>query len=225
MLQEQLFEPAPPSLEAPADVSRLWIRRRLNELGKTQNELAAALDRKPAAVSRLIHGNRPISEAEIRKIARVLDVTPATLLARIAGEDEDDRRQVAFAGFIGPRLRVFHERGEAIGAGEDPAPWIREAEPPTGFEGAEAYLVLVDNPKFDPGEIVFAWPGKPDALIDCECIVTRGDGTRAVRWIRPGSRPGRFNLVSRAGDVEPDATLLRAAAIAWVARAGKAPIA
>ncbi|CAO3426606.1 S24 family peptidase [Azospirillum argentinense] len=70
---------APPHrcvLRNSADMDTDWIKSGLKKPGKTQRGLAAALGLDPAAVSRLLKGERQLKAAELTKIATYLDVVP-----------------------------------------------------------------------------------------------------------------------------------------------------
>jgi phage repressor protein C with HTH and peptisase S24 domain len=62
----------------PMDIVE-WIRGGLRKPGKTQAGLAAALNVDPAAVSRLLKGDRKLRADELPKVARYLESDPAAI--------------------------------------------------------------------------------------------------------------------------------------------------
>lgn len=78
------------------------------------------------------------------------------------------------------------------------------------------------EPAYRPGDVLVCsrHPAiDAEAFIGRDCVVLLESGEGCVKRVVPGSRPGRFNLLSYAAPPINDATLAWAAPILWVRRA------
>jgi transcriptional regulator with XRE-family HTH domain len=73
--------------------ARLWRARR--EAGLTQEEVATALGRDQAAVSRLEHGARALRLHELQQLAELYGVAPESLWGRPSEEEQEIERTLA----------------------------------------------------------------------------------------------------------------------------------
>lgn len=206
-------------------VTRDWFKARLRELGKTQNDLAAALETSPTTVSRLLDKTRPIKAAEIAQLAGVLAVPPATLYAYFGLEPEDAKR-MPLDGFI-------YENGVVRPELDASAPELRrfrhiaEVMRPTDFRGDHAFLIVetAGLPNFEAGDVLYCMAapgGKLEAFNGRECVVTLRGGQRFLRRIQRIGATDRWVLVSRSGEVMTDARIMDALAVTMLWHAGLA---
>lgn len=81
-----------------------WIKDRLKSIGATQGDLAAAIGRDRAVISRIIHGKQPLSLDQVAAFARILKVPERTLLhapESPAGQRPKRRLVVGISGATG----------------------------------------------------------------------------------------------------------------------------
>lgn len=84
-----------------------WIKKRLKSLGANQGDLAAAIGRDRAVVSRIIHGKQALSLDQIAAFAKVLQMPPEVLIERAnlnggkAGKAARPRIVVGISGATG----------------------------------------------------------------------------------------------------------------------------
>ena len=203
-----------------------WIRTRLRDLGKTQNDLADALGLSPTAVSRLLR-DRPIFDNELAPIAGVLEVDVPTLLEHL-GIKAPPRplKPLQFAGFIAAGGTVL-----AAAPDQEFAERAGAVRVPPELGDRKAWLI-VDNrdlAPYDIGDILFTIPppdGRIATFLTRECVCTLGDGRRLFRRLHKGaanSRAGLFTLVSRHGDVTHNVLLTEAEAIDYLRPASALP--
>jgi phage repressor protein C with HTH and peptisase S24 domain len=137
-----------------------WIRKGLMRQGKSQRGLAAALGVDPAAVNRLLKGDRQLKAAEIEKAQAYLDEAPGErdvpkFLPQTPAQAGTDRLNVLGMAECGPD-------GFALWNGEI-VDWVAR---PANLAGVpKAYAVFATGssmePRYHPGELAFVHPGKP----------------------------------------------------------------
>ena len=76
-----------------ASMNTDWIRNGLKKPGKSQKGLADALGLDPAAVSRLLNGQRRLKADELEKVTAYLEAEPPRIqvVGRISGTPEEER--------------------------------------------------------------------------------------------------------------------------------------
>lgn len=201
------------SLESP----HAFVRRRLTQMGHDQAWLARQLGMSEATVSRTLHQRRPVTLDELSQLAAALNLDVVSLVAVFTGEGRRAPDQVPVAGVI---------RGTGDVA-ELPDGQASHTFAPTSFECREAFLVATGElgRRYLPGEVVFT--GQPLATgftaTGTECVVTLTDGRRLLRLVQPGTKRGRYTLVSYAGDVELDAAVAVVSPVVWSRRGDTSP--
>jgi len=145
------------------------IKRLLAETGRTQRELAQALGVDPAAITRLLAGQRRLRLDEAPKVeaffgltarspAAAHDLPPANVAVRPGGAGDPD---------AAPRdLPVY---GSAQGGPDgmkieyEPIEWMRRPQALEGVVDAFAFYVVGDSmhPRFRHGERLLVHPRKP----------------------------------------------------------------
>ncbi len=79
-----------------ANVDKQWFVDRWTEKGLSLRKVANLVGMDPSALSRVLNGDRKMKVLEIGKIASVLQVSNADVLARIEGRaDEEDKHMEA----------------------------------------------------------------------------------------------------------------------------------
>lgn len=193
-------------------IARPWIKRRLLDLGKTQKGLAKALVRDASAVTRLISGERPLTNDEIHTLADFLEMTPIEILEQLGGGTP--AAPIPVSGFIG-------EDGNISGKPPIGAPprivALREVPARAGFSG-EVFIVATRSlPRYEIGDALFCERvAAIDQALGKECVVTVPGAGRALRRLIAGTRAGRFVLVSRSGETAVDATVDEALPVVWI---------
>ncbi|MBI1773774.1 MAG: helix-turn-helix transcriptional regulator [Proteobacteria bacterium] len=164
-----------------------WIKRRLDELERSQADLARALGLDASAISRMIKGERQIKADELPKIARVLDLAPDALMHRLNEQEEtgnDGGRYVADAH--GP-IPVYSgaEAGEDDDLVFDVGGPVETVPRPPVLEGVRgAFAVWCQGssmePKYEPGQRLYVHPHKP-LRKNCFVVVRKKSGKGLIK--------------------------------------------
>jgi transcriptional regulator with XRE-family HTH domain len=186
-----------------------WIRRGLEQPGKTQAGLARALGRSPSAINNLLNGRRRLRADEIPAIARYLGVSPPPALSE---EDAihivNGAPTVPVIGYVGAGGLTYHYAVERTALENVEA---REASPET-----VAVEVRGDSlgRSFDRWLVFYDEVANPvtDDLIGKLCVVGLSDDRVLIKTIRRGTRPGLFILES---NTEPP---IKDIPLEWAAR-------
>jgi DNA-binding XRE family transcriptional regulator len=177
------------------------IKTRREELGWSQNELAAAAGTNQATVDRIERGATKNSKY-LNQIMLALNLSQQqTVLLPVVG-------------YIGGGQEVLaiddHEKGDGF----------EQIAAPPGVENGIALIVRGNSmsPKYDDGEIVVIEKVFIDiqSLIGRTCYVKLADGRCYLKQLMAGSRPNRFTLVSLNGPTIYDVVVEQAYPIAWV---------
>lgn len=194
---------------------RLWLKRRLLEIGKSQRELAAHLSVHPSQIGRLIHKDRPIGAREIRPIASFLEWTDAELLERIHGAPPPPA-EIEVAGYIGELGEVYPAGARGHGLAHE-ALRIRSVPARSDFRGEVFIVATRAIPRYELGDALYCERlPRLEAAIGRECVVTLAGDGRALRRVQAGTRPGRFVLVARTGETMIDAAITAAYGLVWI---------
>lgn len=151
------------------------IRELREARGWSQAQLALAADTSQPQIDRLEKGERRLTEQWMRRLARVLEVEPAALLAdepaqppAVLPRPDLDTRTVLTDGLVGDRdLPVYGvtEGGRfgAVSMSAEPIQWVRRPEPlarvPAGFGLYVAGESM--EPAYRQGDIVLVHPSMP----------------------------------------------------------------
>jgi hypothetical protein len=185
-----------------------WIKKGLEQPGKTQTGLARALGRAPSAITNLLKGTRDLKQREVETIARYLETAPPGEYTELEDEGDPDRT-VRVVGYVGAGAKAHYY---AVAQGDlDAVP-----APGNATENTVAVEIRGDSlgPVFDRWLVFYdevRRPVTPD-LIGKLCVVGLADDRVLVKEIRKG-RNGLFDLASNS---EKD--LIKDVAIEWAAR-------
>lgn len=137
-----------------------WLQRRLAERGLTQAEVARATSIDETAISKMLHGKRNMSAAELQRLTRLLEGSPP---ATGFGEGA-----AAFQSAPDTRAPIFRAVATASGDWllERASPPVNMKERPPGTAAvAELYGFHAPDrkawPRFKTGEIVWVDPAHP----------------------------------------------------------------
>lgn len=165
-----------------------WIRERLRVSGKTQRELARALEIDASGVSRLLDGRRQLKADEVRIVRAFFDASVPiaadtnTAYGQRSGETGDHR---APRNTPGPRPRsrlavdipvygpLVPERRPFFDLASGPPAEYRACPPQlVGVVGAFGLFVPDDSlvPRMRSGEVVYVHPSKPP-ITGCDVFV------------------------------------------------------
>ena len=173
-------------------MSASWLKAALHRAGKTQRELAQALELDPAAVSRIIKGDRRLLADELTRIldflgpdAAAVPGAPALELPRggsgaAAPWYEGRASEVRGAGGssrqdFGALAKDVPVLGSTVGgaAGDfelngETVDWVRRPPGIAGTKGAFALYVQGDSmvPWRKPGDLVYVNPARPPRIGD-----------------------------------------------------------
>jgi len=173
-------------------MSASWLKAALHRAGKTQRDLARALDLDPAAVSRIIKGDRRLLADELTRILDFLGPEgvavpggPALELARSPGEaaapwyagrgSETRDPAVAIRQDFSALPKDVQVLGTTVGgaAGDfelngETVDWVRRPPGIAGTKGAFALYVQGDSmvPWRKPGDLVYVNPARPPRIGD-----------------------------------------------------------
>ena len=175
-----------PAMGKPEDVE--WIRRGLMRAGKNQSDLARALGRDRAVISRILKGERPLKFAEVKRIENFLGVTRTgdALFERTAVYDEAaaEPQQNATLGKLyamTPADAGFWE----IDFDAEPADLALR---PSGQAAVRGLFGVIVNdpdmaPRFKSGETAWINPNRAARAGDDALFAERGDsfGPQRVR--------------------------------------------
>jgi len=194
-----------------ADVNKAWFVGRLDEKEWSLRELARRMGLDVSAVSLMFDGKRKMTAAEAGKIAHLLGVPVADVLAN-AGVDVSGAKSqsVALRGWVDPGGWV------SMGGVMGPA----TVSGPVGEPGLEA--LRVQGGALD-GWVLFyrhqAGGVRPEAIGKL-CVVQESGGTRLrVGWLKPGYEAGSWSLHPMDPVYDKAVSVVRvenAAPVAWV---------
>lgn len=175
--------------------------------GWSQSELARRAGVKPQTIQS-IEAGRTLKPYNIVAIAEALSTTAEMLMA---GEQGNGRPQCT------PIIGVVRAGVQSIDYSQGQGN-LGEVEPPAmATDSTVALEVRGDSMggRVEDGDIVFyderREPVTPD-LYDRLCVIGASDGRVMLKKLKPGSRPGRFHLISYASDPEFDVP------VDWAAR-------
>lgn len=174
--------------------------------GLTQRGLAERMNLNPAAVNRMLYGNRNIRAEEIPVIEDYLgvklDLSAPTVEPKPARRGFSDVPQAA----LHAQDSVVPVYGYAAGSlvnglnlgNGDVVDWVVRHPAQFGIPGAFAIYVFSDSmePRYFRGELVYIHPGRPPAAgSDCVIEMKNGDAylKRFVRQNEDKIRVGQFN--------------------------------
>jgi hypothetical protein len=186
-----------------------WIRRGLEQPGKSQAGLARAFGRAPSAINNLLKGRRRLRTDEVAKAARYLEVTPPPLF----GDDDmthfaNGEPTIPVIGYVGAGGLTY--RYAVSQAGLDNVHF-------GGKKRAETVAVEIRGDSlgasFDRWLVFYDDVAQPvtEDLIGKLCIVALSDDRVLIKTIRRGGRRGLFTLES---NTEPP---IRDVPIEWAA--------
>jgi len=170
-------------------MSAIWLKAALLRAGKTQRDLARALDLDPAAISRIIKGDRRLLADELTRIldflgpeAAAVPGAPALELPRGAAAPWYEGRASEVRGQGAPTRQDFAALpkdvpvlGSTVGgaAGDfelngETVDWVRRPPGIAGTKGAFALYVQGDSmvPWRKPGDLVYVNPARPARVGD-----------------------------------------------------------
>lgn len=139
-----------------------WILEQLTKTGKSRADLARALGRDPAAIHRLLAGDRQIKLAEVEKIRNFFNEKGVTPERRQLGREVPQSNDGSES-----TLRVL---GMAEGGPDGWNIWngdvvqhIRRPDNLIGVPGAYAVYIRGGSmdPRYHAGELIHIHPGKP----------------------------------------------------------------
>lgn len=167
-----------------------WIARALRDNpSKSKSGLAAAMGRKPSAVTDLLNGRRRLRADEISVVAAYLEVDPPSF------SDTRASRQVPLVGYVaaGAEAVLF---GEGHG----------EADMVDAPDGSTENTVAVEvrgaslGPIFDLWLVFYDQVYDPphDGLAGRLCVVGLADGRILVKKLQRSREPGFWHLLSNA---------------------------
>lgn len=124
---------------APNPIDRDWLDARLKAAGLSLRRAAAAIGMDPSALSRSLNGKRRLQIAEADRLARVLGVPSAVLIARIGGRAEG---------------------AEPFGAAEETPPFVHDDEGATRKAARKTSgKAAVDKSSFRHHPVFGMWKG------------------------------------------------------------------
>lgn len=177
------------------------IKQRREELGWSQEELAAASGASQSTVDRLEKGQTSTS----RHLTKIL----VTL-----GLDDRAPSRVQLIGYLGAGQMVTPIDDHPQGSG------FEEIEAPAGVDNGIGLIVRGNSmvPRYRDGDIVIIDKTLLDisSLIGDDCYVKLTDGRCYLKTLQAGSRPGRYNLQSIDGPDIRDAAIELAYPVAWI---------
>lgn len=170
-----------------------WIRNGLKKPGKTQAGLARAFRRDPAAISRLLAGDRQLKADEIAIIENYLEVRAPDAVKRPRSSDDQAEAvkiPVMSATNFARNIPVY---GVAAGGSYDNVPfdfntgttvdYVRRPPRLEGVNAAYGLYIVGDSmsPWREPGQLIYAHPGQPCNIGDYVIVHLRpqeeGDGS------------------------------------------------
>lgn len=177
------------------------IRTRREELGWSQNQLAARANTNQSTVDRLERGQTNNSKH-----------LAAILLA--LGLTNRQSNTLPVVGYVGGGQEVLAIDDHTQGDG------IEHIDAPPGVENGIALVVRGSSmaPRFEDGDYIIIEKIFLDvrSLIGRACYVKLADGRCYLKTLAAGSTPGRFTLLSINGPDIPDVVLEQAFPVAWV---------
>lgn len=196
-------------MQPTRDLYLQWLRRGLEQPGKTQTGLAVALGLHHSQGNRLASGSRPLKTHEIQIAAEYLGIDPPTPMVRVVGTVGAD-----------PSGRILHAEGDELDE------WV--PIPPGGT--TQSVAVRVDGHSMrgiaENGSLIYYEdrrdpPG--DDMLGYDVVVGLDTGEVLLKRLLRGSQPGLFDLESRAGETRSDQRVLWAAHVTaiippWKAR-------
>lgn len=190
-----------------------WLKAALKERRKRQRDLARALGLDEIKVSRIVHGRRPVDDAEVAGIARFLGLPIAEVLRRAGfGEDVQPAAPlVPVVGYVGAGQEIHDIDDLAQGGSLEPDDGGVPC--PVNLDPATVVAVRVRggsmHPMKDNWLLFYTRDGDgvhPDA-VGRLCVVQRADGRKLVKEVHAGRRKGLWRLESWSAPTQEDVKL------------------
>jgi transcriptional regulator with XRE-family HTH domain len=191
------------------------VRERREAKGWSQSELARRVGVKPQTIQS-IEAGKTQKPANIVKIAEALSVTAEFLMSPENGGAGDGHNQ-STTPVIGVVQAGTAAIDYSIGQGE-----LGEVErPPMATFNTVALEVRGDSMggRIEHGDVVYYDERREPVTADLFgrlCIVGASDGRVMLKKLQPGSRPGRFHLISYSADPEFDVPVDWAAKVTMI---------
>lgn len=195
-----------------------WIATQLAAVGKTQADLARALEINPSAVSRLLKGERMLKTAEIPQVAALLEVTGETLLRGLREPDgggarlDVQNKPARYSEPTSTNSELIPIR--SAGRGSDHQEMFLEDGPvghtrrPGSLQGVrQAYAIYMPgdsmSPRYEPGWLLFVNPFKP-ARQGRDVVVEKKDGAVLIKTLgrRTGGKVALHSVNKDYADIE-----------------------
>lgn len=171
-----------------------WLLIGLKKPGKSKKGLALALGKSNSVVTDIVQGVRPIRVDEIRLIANYIE-EPAPAM--------DGNSFIPVVGLIALKGEISLPGNKKAGE-----PLFRIALPFPMQPDAVGFQVEGDAlyPAYEHGDVIIVSDKGEEitSLIGQDAVVTLYDGTRMLRRVRAGSKPGLFDLESHREPVLRD---------------------
>lgn len=173
------------------------IRHYRAQKKRSQAWLAEKVGVKQHTISGWETGRTEPSRKDVGRISQALGVDISLLEL---GDDAPEAHKVRLMGYVGA--------GQAVEPLPGQEPYELVDAPPGAPDGAEAAIVRGGSmyPLLRDGFMLVWWRWTPDPLphIGELCICKTMSGGLLVKIVEPGSRRGRFNLVSLAAGYPPE---------------------
>jgi transcriptional regulator with XRE-family HTH domain len=185
---------------------KLRLRELREKRGLSLEAVADAVGMSPGYLSRLERSRRPIDSELLEAFAEFYGTRPKDLIA--------DESEIAVVGRVGAGAVLYPVDDYPLGEGLYKVPCPERLNPKTTI------AVEVEGDSMLPigeGWLLFYgrdYEGVPVESLGHLCVAKMADdGPIYVKRLRPGYKPGRFNLISSSGAVLEDAELEWAAPI------------
>jgi transcriptional regulator with XRE-family HTH domain len=196
-----------------------WFKDQMEAKGFSQNQLGKRLGMDPAAISRVLNGQRKLKIEEATQMAEILELPLEEVLAnagigkvKITGKER--KEALSIGGWVDGDLALH--AGAPLGPKSAP-------NPAPGQKGIEVYRFQTQGSAFDgmDGGLVYfqRMKGVMPECVGRLCVV-KISGSRKkelLRTIRRGYEPGKFNLYLLNGAIaEESAQLDDASPVLWL---------
>lgn len=197
-------------------MSRLWIKKRLLEIGKDQKALARHLDVNPSQVSRIIRTARRISDAEVRRLSEFLGYSVSEIHDRLAADFSDGPLSIPISGYIGDHGMIIDTLPDNLSDKILKRLAHTDVPAPRDFDG-KAFVILSDKlVRYEIGDILYFRSSRLEDADRQECVVTLKDGSKRLRRLIKTGEPDLYTLVSRTGSVETDEPVAEVMVFDWL---------
>lgn len=183
------------------------IREHRTASDLTIEDLAEKTGLSVSYVSRLEKGERNLSMRNLNLFAHALNLTASELLT---DSPQKPLNVVAVMGRIGAGAEILPDDEQV------PPEGLYEIETPFPLpEDAIAFEVVGESmwPRYDPGDIIICWRqgSHAESVLGWEAAVKTAEGTRYLKRVLRGAKPGLFDLESH------NAPPIRGVGLEWVA--------